>query len=154
MCSWCPVDVICDLALDQLVCFRVGHVSILSFHYDGGECGTGSGSVLVTPSVLVAPSVHCFIYFIYFCSILVRGDLSEVLRSIDRNCVGTLLDRYGSVYSCTAGSGGIYIVRCVPARTADGRGYARYVLPFLALSLVPSRYEYLFCTGFPFQLLC
>ena len=88
-----------------------------------------------------------------FCSILVRGDISGVPRSTDRDRVTTSTDRYGSAYPCTVGSGGICIIRCIPVRAAGIRGYATCIVPFLALSLVPSQCEYLFCTGLPPQLL-
>ena len=32
------------------------------------------------------------------------------------------MDRYGSVYPCIAGSGGVRIVRCVSTRAAGGPG--------------------------------
>ena len=106
-----------------------------------GSVVRGRGSVLGTPSV------H------FFCSILVRGDVSGLPRSSDRNRVTTSTGRYGSAYPCTTGSGGICIVRFVPARAAGGRGYATCIVPFLALSLFPSQCEYLYFTGFPPQLL-
>ena len=96
-------------------------MSMLSLYYGDGECGTSSGSVLVVPSV------HCF-----FFSTLVRGDISGAPRSTDRNHVATSRGRHGSAYPCTAGSGGICIVWCVPARAAGGRGYATCIVTFLA----------------------
>ena len=96
--------------------------------YDGGGgCVTWSG-------VRASPLFRAF----FFCSILVRGDISGVPRSIHRNRVAISTDHYGSAYPCTAGSGGICIVGLVPARAAGGRGYATCTVPFLALSLVLS----------------
>ena len=52
------------------------------------------------------------------------------------------------VPACAAGSGGICIVRCVSAYAAGGRGHAMCIVPFPALPLVPSQCEHLFCRGF------
>ena len=64
------------------------------------------------------------------------------------------MDRYGSGYPCIAGSGGIRVVRCVSTRAAGGPSYVTCIVPFPALPLVPSQYEYLFGASFtPPQLL-
>ena len=96
---------------------------MLSLYYDGEECGTWLG----------IRAGHPFRAFIQ-----VRGDISGVPRSTDWNRVTTSTDRYGSVYPCAVGSGGICIVRYVPARAVGGRGYATCILPFPALPLAPS----------------
>ena len=129
----------------------VGDVDHFARNYDGGGCGTWSGvyagrpfracfffSILVRGDISGVPrsnydSGGCstwsgvcagrpFRAYLFFFSILVRGDISGVPRSIDRNRATTSTDRYGSVYSCTAGSGGICIVGRVPARAAGDRG--------------------------------
>ena len=69
---------------------------MLSLYYDGGECGTWSGVRAGRPS-------RAFFIYIY---------ISEVPLSIDRNRVTTSMDRYGSVYLCTAGSGDIPLYMC------------------------------------------
>ena len=67
------------------------------------------------------------------------------------------IDHYGSLprwiatvsaYPRIAGSGGIRMVRDVATRAAGGRGYATCIVPFSALPLVPSQWEYLFSSGF------
>ena len=41
MCSWCPADVMCgSLAINQRVCFKVGHMSMLSLVLWTTSCGT------------------------------------------------------------------------------------------------------------------
>ena len=92
---------------------------MLSLYYDGGECSTWSGIRAGHP------------FRAFFLSILVRGDTSGVPRSIDRNRVTTSIDRYGSVYPCTAGSGSICIVRCVPAPASSAAAGRWGVVPGL-----------------------
>ena len=84
----------------------VGLVDHFARDYDGVGCDTWSG---VRAGRL------------FRACILVRGDIFEVPRSIDLNRVTTLKDRYNSTYPCTAGSRGIFIVQCVPARAASGQ---------------------------------
>ena len=99
--TWTCVDVV------------VGDVDHFARNYDGGGCSTWSGICAGRPFRTC---------LLFFSSILVRGDISGVPRSIDRNRVTTSTDRYGSAYPCTAGSGGICIVGRVPAHAAGDRG--------------------------------
>ena len=92
-------------------------MSMLTLYYNGSGCGTWSE---------------------------VRVDRSLGAFKKKMNRVTTSMDCYGSVYPCPAGSGGIFIVRCVSACAEGGRGCSTCIEPFPVLPLVPSQCEYLF----------
>ena len=122
--------------------FRDEHVSMLSLVWWTTSCGTmraaGCGTWLGVCTSHPPPPSNCCFY-----SILVHRDVSEVPRNIVQ---ATKLPRRIVTVALTPVqrvAGGTCTVGRVPTCAPGGQGCATCTILFLALSLVPSQWEYL-----------